>query len=88
MGSLIENKAQVFAKGIQGYWTIENRLHWLKDVIQQQDASPITQSKAAANLSILKTIAINVYRKNGYDSIKQASITLANKIKAAAARNS
>jgi predicted transposase YbfD/YdcC len=81
MSSLAEKKAQVFAEGIRGHWGIENRLHWVKDVIQREDGSAITQPQAAANLSILKNIAINVYRKNGYDSIKRAAITFANKIK-------
>ena len=81
ISSLAENNAQVFAQGIRGHWGIENRLHWVKDVIQKEDNSGIAQPQAAANLSILKNMAINVYRHNGYDSIKQATIIFANKIK-------
>jgi predicted transposase YbfD/YdcC len=52
--SRLEN-AQVFAEKIQGHWSIENQLHWPKDVVFQEDSSPIHHPQAATNLSILKT---------------------------------
>jgi predicted transposase YbfD/YdcC len=29
-----------FAQGIREHWGIENRLHWVKDVIFGEDAAP------------------------------------------------
>ena len=52
--------AEKFAQGIRGHWGIENRLHWVKDVVFQEDNSKIRMSNAPANLSVMKAIAINI----------------------------
>jgi predicted transposase YbfD/YdcC len=61
--------AQEFALGIRGHWGIENRLHWVKDVVFKEDASRVHQGNAPANFSIVRAIAINIFRQNGYDSV-------------------
>lgn len=68
VSSLIRT-AQEFALGIRGHWAIENRLHWVKDVVFKEDASRIHKGNAPANLSIVRAIAINIFRQNGYDSV-------------------
>lgn len=73
--------AKIMAQGIRGHWGIENRLHYVKDVIQNEDNSNIKGGYAIENLSLLKNAAINIFRLNGYPSIKKANITFANKIK-------
>jgi len=69
------------------HWGIENRLHWrgsavggfpdlrrlpFKDVIFNEDDSTILTGNAPANLSVMRTIALNILRRNGYSSITQA----------------
>ncbi len=71
--------AAAFAKWISGHWQIENALHWVKDVIQNEDRSGIGGS-AAVTLSTLKTWALSLFRVNGMTSIKNATIRFANKI--------
>jgi predicted transposase YbfD/YdcC len=66
--------AASFAKGIRGHWSIENRLHWVKDVIQNEDDAGIKKDNGIENLSIIKNIAINLCRGHGIDSIKNAQI--------------
>ena len=66
---------------IQSHWQIENRLHWVKNVIQHEDRNAIAGANAPENLSLLKTIALNLYRSHGFDSIKHATSRFANKIK-------
>jgi predicted transposase YbfD/YdcC len=61
--------ASEFASGIRGHWEIENRLHWVKDVVFKEDASTIRKGNAPANLSIIRTIAMNILRRNNYTSI-------------------
>ncbi len=61
--------AKEFAHGIRGHWGIENRLHWVKDVVLNEDNSTIRMGKAPANLSIMRAIALNLLRRNGYASI-------------------
>jgi hypothetical protein len=64
--------AAKFAQGIRGHWGIENRLHWVKDVVLQEDSSRMRLGKAPANLSILRSLAIAILRYNGYSSITTA----------------
>ncbi len=71
ISSLRLNAAQ-FAQGIRGHWGIENRLHWVKDVVLEEDSSRIRLGNAPANLSIIRSLAIAILRNNGYSSITTA----------------
>lgn len=70
--SSLQDNAQGFALAIQGHWRIENQLHWVKDVIFQEDHSPIFQFQPAINFSVLSTMALNLFRILGFLSITQA----------------
>ncbi len=70
ISSLSLNAAQ-FAQGIRGHWGIENRLHWVKDMVLE-DSSRIRLGNAPANLSIIRSFAIAILRYNGYSSITTA----------------
>ena len=84
-----------FAQGIRKHWGIENRLHWggvsagevsplsvppFKDVILGEDAAPFKDYNAATNWSLIRTIAINIARMCGYDSLTKAERILAHDI--------
>ncbi|HAX89715.1 MAG TPA: ISAs1 family transposase [Cyanobacteria bacterium UBA11370] len=71
ISSLSLNAAQ-FAQGIRGHWGIENRLHWVKDVVLEEDSSRIRLGNAPANLSIIRSLVIAILRYNGYSSITKA----------------
>ena len=66
------------AAKIRGHWLRENQVHWVKDVIFNEDKSKIRELQAARNLSLLYTIIMNVYRSFGFDSIKQGIYWLGN----------
>jgi predicted transposase YbfD/YdcC len=68
------------AKGIRSHWGIENRLHWVKDVIFGEDAALFRNYNAATNWSIIRNIAINLARMCGYDSLTKAERFLAHDI--------
>lgn len=70
--SSLKLEAEKFAAGIRKHWEIENRLHYVKDVVFKEDHSPISQINAATNLSIITTIAINLLRYDGYCSMTKA----------------
>ncbi len=53
-------------------WEIENRLHWVKDVVYEEDTSPQLAGFAPINLSLLKNLVLSWFRLNGYDSITYA----------------
>ena len=60
------------ADGIRGHWLIENSLHWVKDVIYEEDVSSQKTGFAPRNLSLLKTWVLTLLRTHGFESIKGA----------------
>jgi len=81
ISSVKSDDAEYFAAGIRGHWHIENRLHYVKDVIMGEDTSGIKNVNAAASLSVFRNMAVNIVRGNGFDSVKNASIYFAGNIK-------
>ncbi len=78
--SSLVSKANTFANRIRQYWGLENRLHWVKDVVFGEDAAPISNYNAATNWSIIRNTAINLARLGGYDSLTKAERFLAHDI--------
>ena len=81
ISSVGSDSAEWFAEGIRGHWHIENRPHYVKDVIMHEDRSGIRNPDAAADMSVFRNIAINIVRGNGFDSVKAASIFFAANIR-------
>lgn len=78
--SSLSTSAIEFAQGIRGHWGIENRLHWVKDVVFREDTSPLKDHNAASNWSLLRNIVINIARQHGYDSLTKAERFLSHNI--------
>ncbi len=78
--SSLLTSAGKFAHKIRSHWGIENRLHWIKDVIAGVDAAPFSNYNAATNWSIIRNLAINIARMFGYDSLTKAERFLAHDI--------
>jgi predicted transposase YbfD/YdcC len=72
--------AQALCRGIRSHWSIENGLHWVKDVSFKEDASRIRTDNAPQNTSVFKNIAINLFRANDYTNMAQAQRLVANDI--------
>ena len=70
--SSITLEASDFAQGIRGHWGVENRLHWVKDVVFDEDKAQMVDGYASANFSILRSFVINLFRHNGFDSLTRA----------------
>lgn len=64
--------AKAYNRGIRAHWSIENSLHYVKDVTFGEDASLIRTGKAPANFSIIRNIAINLFRRMNCVSFPQA----------------
>jgi predicted transposase YbfD/YdcC len=69
-----QTSARTLGRLVQQHWEIENRLHWVKDVIFNEDRCGIRGDNAAENLALLTTIALNLYRLNGCSSVKYGII--------------
>ncbi len=61
-----------FAERIGQHWHVENRLHWVKDVVLREDYTPVCDGNALVNFAIVRTIVVNLLRGHGFDSITQA----------------
>jgi predicted transposase YbfD/YdcC len=57
---------------VRGHWGIENRLHWMLDVIFGEDANRARADNAPENLATLRRLAINIVRSHpGRTSMRQ-----------------
>lgn len=73
--------AQQAAGLIRNHWGIENRLHWVKDVLMKEDKNRIRHHQAAKNVSLLKNIVLNLTRAKGFSSLKTTTERYAHNIK-------
>jgi len=48
------------AAAVRDHWAIENSLHWVLDVGFREDESRLRDRNAAANLAVIRKIAINL----------------------------
>jgi predicted transposase YbfD/YdcC len=49
---------------VRTYWGIENQVHWLLDIVFDEDGSRIRTGHAQQNLAAMRLIAINVLNKD------------------------
>jgi predicted transposase YbfD/YdcC len=62
---------QRFAAAIRGHWSIENSLHWVLDVVFNEDQSRARERRLADNLSWLRRFAVGLLKRHpGKESIK------------------
>lgn len=64
--------AQAFADRIRGYWGVENKVHYVRDVTQGEDASRIRTSPLIQSWAIARNLALNLYRTQGFQNMAQA----------------
>lgn len=74
ISSCFQSDAQFYHKGIRGHWSIENSLHWVKDVIHGEDRNQIRTANGPINTAVFSSMAINIHRKNGQISITEGQI--------------
>jgi len=78
--SSAKGNAEYFNRGIRLHWSIENSLHYVKDVTFREDASKIVAGNSPENNSIIRNISINIFRDNGFHNIAQGIRVCCNKI--------
>ena len=71
VASFIES-AQAFAERIRGYWGVENKVHYVRDVTQGEDASRIRTPPLVQSWALARNFALNLYRDNGFKNMAQA----------------
>jgi len=59
----IPQDAQLFAKAVRSHWGVENKVHWVLDMVFNEDKSKIRQDHAPANMAIARQIGLNLLRR-------------------------
>ena len=71
ISSLLEG-AKPLAQRIRGYWGVENKVHYVRDVTQGEDASRIRTTPLVGLCVQARNMALNLYREYGFTNMAQA----------------
>jgi predicted transposase YbfD/YdcC len=61
-GSSREGAPEQFAEWIRGHWGIENGLHYVADVVFEEDASLANTGNAAENIALCRRLVMNIVK--------------------------
>ncbi len=70
--SSLSETAQSFAERIRGYWGVENKVHYVRDVTQGEDKSRIRTTPLTQNFALARNFSLNLYRDNMFNNMAQA----------------
>lgn len=70
-----------FYERIRGYWGVENKVHYPKDVTQKEDASRIRTVPLVQIYAQARNFALNLYRDNEFTNMAQAERRCSNGLK-------
>ena len=59
---------------IRGHWSIENRVHWVRDVTLAEDASPLRQGNSPQVMAAFRNLILTLLRRAGVINIATALI--------------
>jgi len=54
--------ARTFARAVRAHWGVENRLHWVMDVVFHDDLARLRTGHGPENMAIVKHMAMNLVR--------------------------
>jgi len=74
------DSASLLAEAVRQHWHVENRLHWCKDALMNEDGGGVASMAGAAVLSALRGVALSLLRWNGHWSPTEARALLANRV--------
>lgn len=72
--SLTEGKAdnKALLDIIRGHWTIENRLHYVRDMAFDEDRSQIRKGNGPRVMAIIRNIVISILRLLGIENVTES----------------
>lgn len=70
--SSLSETAEQFAARIRNYWGVENKVHYVRDVTQGEDASRIRILPLPQIWTLARNFALNLYRDEGFQNMAQA----------------
>ena len=70
--SSLSVSAKNLAQRIRGYWGVENKVHYVRDVTQGEDSSRIRTTPLVQTLASARNFALNLYRSHQFENMAQA----------------
>ncbi len=70
--SSLNETAQEIAERIRGYWGVENKVHYVRDVTQGEEASRIRTTPLTQIFALARNFSLNLYRDNMFNNMAQA----------------
>ncbi len=61
--SSLEPKASQVLAAVRSHWGVENQLHWILDVVFDEDHSRIRKDHAPQNFAVIRQIALNLLKQ-------------------------
>ena len=50
-------------EAVRSHWGVENSLHWVLDVVFDEDHSRVRKDNAPQNLAVIRQLALNLLKK-------------------------
>ncbi len=69
--SLADATAEAVAAWVRRHWGVENKIHWVRDVVFAEDHQNAYLGAAAHAMSLFRNLAIGLIRLAGYTQIKR-----------------
>lgn len=57
------DNVKLFSNAVRQHWGIENNLHWVLDVVFNEDKNMVRHPNSAQNLAVLRHLALNLLKK-------------------------
>ncbi|MCC5601848.1 hypothetical protein [Nostoc favosum] len=70
--SSLSETAQEIAERTRGYWGVENKVYYVQDVTQGEDASRIRTTPLTQVFVLASNFSLNLYRDNMFKNMAQA----------------
>jgi len=70
--SSLSATAREFGERIRGYWGVENKVHYVRDVTQGEDGSRIRTTPLPQIFALARNFALNLYRNLMFKNMAQA----------------
>jgi predicted transposase YbfD/YdcC len=70
--SSLNETVEQFARRIRDYWQVENKVHYVRDVTQGEDASRIRVGSLPNLFALARNLALNLYRDHDWNNMAQA----------------
>ena len=56
--------AKRLAQAVRGHWGIENQVHWILDMVFDEDQSRMRERQSTTNFAMLRRLALNILRQD------------------------